>query len=461
MSPDQDSVVGRGDDGGLERDTMNRVVRRLMPLIVICYLVAYIDRSNLSVAALTMNDAIGLTAAQFGLGASLFFATYVVFEVPSNVLLAKLGARRWIARIMISWGIVSGCMALVGGAHSFYLVRLFLGAAEAGFTPGVIWYLTRWFPASHRGRAMGRFYVGAALATVIGSPLSGLVLKMDGVLNTPGWKWLFVVEAVPAVLLGFIVLKSLTDTPEDAAWLPERNRRWLTGRLAQERAEIAGRRSVSVREALTSPGVLLLALFFFLYSFDSIGLTLWMPQVIQGGFGDPSDFVTALLTAVPYALAVVAMVIVARSVDRRGKHALHMAVPMAVSGVLLVASVAAGPGVPGFALLALSTGAAWAAVPALWGSATAFMTGVAAAAGVAFINAFANVAGLAVTPLIGVIKDATGSFDAPLLVIAGAMLLGAVVAIVSGRFTAPGRLAAETAKTTGDGAAPVAVRPEG
>ncbi|MFF3494821.1 MFS transporter [Streptomyces sp. NPDC002795] len=445
MSPERDTAVGR-DDGGLERDTMGRVARRLMPLIIVCYLVAYIDRSNVSVAALTMNEAIGLTSAQFGLGASLFFVTYVIFEVPSNVVLARMGARRWIARIMITWGLVSACMALVQGEKSFYLVRLLLGAAEAGFTPGIIWYLSRWFPASHRGRAMGRFYVGAALATVIGAPISGLILKLDGIAGIAGWKWLFVVEAIPAVLLGIVVLKYFTDDPKDAAWLPERNRQWLIGRLAKERAEIEGQRAISVRQALTSPGVLLLALFFFLYSFNSIGLTLWMPQVIQGGFGDPSDFVTTLLTAVPYALAVIAMVIVSRSIDRRGKHAVHMAVPMALSAVLLTASVLAGPDVLGFALLALSTGAAWSAVPALWGTATAFMSGIAAAAGVAFINAFANVAGLAVTPLIGVIEEATGSFDAPLLVIAAAMLLAAAVALLAGRYTTPGRLAAETAR---------------
>ncbi|MGP3935272.1 MFS transporter [Nonomuraea sp. KM88] len=431
--------------GELERETMRRVTGRLMPLIVVCYIVAYIDRSNVSVAALSMNEAIGLTAAQFGLGVSMFFVTYVIFEVPSNIVLARIGARRWIARIMISWGIVSACMALVQGEKSFIIVRLLLGAAEAGFTPGIIWYLARWFPASHRGRAMGRFYVGAALATVIGAPISAFIMKMDGFLDVAGWQWLFVIEGLPAVALGFVVLRFLTDEPREAGWLPERGRAWLVERLAREQAEIDGQRTVSVRQALSSPGVLLLALFFFLYSFNSIGLTLWMPQVIQGGFGEPSDFVSALLTAVPYALAVVAMVLVARGVDRRGRHALHMAVPMAASGVMLVGSVLAGPGVLGFALLALSTGAAWSAVPALWGSATSFMTGVAAAAGVALINSVANIAGLAVTPLIGVIKEATGSFDAPLLVIAGAMFLGAVVAMASAPFTAPGRLAAETA----------------
>lgn len=431
----------------VETDTMARVTRRLLPLIMALFLVAYIDRSNISIAALTMDHDIGLTATAYGLGAGLFYVTYIILEIPSNLALARFGARRWTARIMITWGIVAACMALVRGPASFNTVRLLLGAAEAGFTPGIIYYLARWFPSRHRARAMAQFYVGSALATVIGAPLSGLVVKLNGVGGFAGWQWLFVVEAVPAVVLGLVVLRVFTDAPQDAGWLPVANRKWLVATLESERTAVDARRTFTIRGALTNPGILLLSLFLFLYSFNSIGLTLWMPQVIKGTFGTPSDLVTALLTAVPYLFAVVLMLAVAGSMRRRGRPHLHMAVPMAVSGVLLASSVAAGATLLGFALLAVSTGFAWAAIPALWDSATSFMTGIAAAAGVALINSIANIAGVTVTPLIGAVKDATGSFSAALLIIAAAMILAAGVALVSRRFTAPGRLAEQVRDT--------------
>lgn len=431
----------------LESSTMRRVTRRLMPLIIVCYLVAYIDRSNVSIAALTMNDDIGLTAAAYGLGAGLFFVTYIVFEIPSNLALHRFGARRWIARIMISWGIIAACMALVVGEKSFYTLRLLLGAAEAGFTPGIIFYLSQWFPKRHRARAMGRFYVGAALATVVGAPLSGLLLNLDGVLGIAGWKWLFVVSGIPAVVLGFVVLRYFTDYPSQARWLPETHRTWLVSTLTRERTQTEAVRKFSIKSSLLNPGALLLALFFFLYSFNSIGLTLWMPQVIKGTFGTPSNLVTTMLTAIPYVFAVVLMIVVGRQVDRGGPPHVYMAVPMGVAAVLLVGSVAAGPSLLGFALLAVSTGFAWSAVPALWATATAFTSGVAAAAAVALINATANIAGIAVPPVIGRVREATGSFAMPLLIIAAAMIAGSAVALISRRYTSEGRLAASITAT--------------
>ena len=445
MSPPRAGQV-QGSDR-LEAGTMRRVSRRLLPLIIVCYLIAYIDRSNVSIAALTMRGDLGLTASAYGLGAGLFFVTYIIFEIPSNIAMSRFGARRWIARIMISWGIVAGCMALVSGPTSFNIVRVLLGAAEAGFTPGIVYYLSQWFPSRHRARAMARFYVGAALATVIGAPISGLFLNLDGLAGVAGWRWLFFLEAIPAVILGFVVLKHFTDQPHEATWLPAEQREWLSSTLRRERETLEARRTFTIGSALMNPGVLLLALFFFLYSFNSIGLTLWMPQIIKGTFGEPSNTVTSLLTAIPYLCAVVLMLAVARSMDRRGRPHLHMAIPMAVAAVLLALSVPAGPTLLGYVLLAVSTGFAWSAVPALWKSATAFMTGVAAAAGVALVNACANIAGLSVPPLIGLLKDTTGSFTAPLLVIAAAMLAAAVVAVISRRFTHSGQLAQQIGTT--------------
>lgn len=434
----------------LEQATMRRVARRLLPLIIVCYLIAYIDRSNVSIAALTMNDDIGLTASAYGFGAGLFFVTYIIFEVPSNLALARFGARRWIARIMISWGVIAACMALVQGPASFNTIRLLLGAAEAGFTPGVIFYLALWFPNRHRGRAMAWFYVGAAMATVVGAPIGGAILKMDGLAELTGWQWLFIIEAIPAVLLGFFVLHYLTDRPADATWLTSEQRTWLTNRLEGERTALEAQVTFTIRGALTNPGVLLLGLFFFLYSFNSIGLTLWMPQVIQGTFGEPSDFVTTLLTAIPYACAIVLMLAVAYSMRRRGHPHLHMAVPMAIAGVLLALSIPAGATLLGFVLLAASTGFAWSAVPALWESATSFMTGVAAAVGIALINSIANIAGFSVPPLIGRVHDSTGTFAVPLLIVAVAMIAAAGTALLSRRFTAPGQLMQQVETADGD-----------
>ncbi|MDY7529749.1 MULTISPECIES: MFS transporter [unclassified Cryobacterium] len=443
LSPDQ---AGTSIPPTIEHETMRRVTRRLMPLIMVCYFIAYIDRSNVSVASLTMNGDIGLSVGAYGFGAGLFFITYIIFEIPSNLALHKFGARVWIARIMISWGIVAACMALVNGPGTFNTVRLVLGAAEAGFTPGIIFYLSQWFPNQHRGRAMGTFYVGAALATVIGAPLSGLILQFShGWFDIQGWRWLFILEAVPAVVLGIVVLKYFTDKPREAKWLPEANRTWLVKTLEIEKSAAEGLRTFTIGSALRSPGVILLAIFFFLYSFNSIGLTLWMPQVIQGTFGHPDALTTSMLTAIPYVFAVIFMIINGRSADKRGRRDLHMAIPMALAGVLLLGSVAAGPTVLGFALLSVSTGFAWSAVPAMWSTATAFMTGIAAAAGVALINATANIAGVLVPPLVGELKEATGSFNWPLIVIAAAMLLAAVVALISARYTKEGLITKQAA----------------
>lgn len=425
----------------LESATMRRVSRRLIPLLMICYVIAYLDRFNVSVAALTMNDDLGITPAQFGLGSGLFFVTYVIFEIPSNLMLAKVGARRWIARIMLTWGIISGCMALVTGANSFYAMRLILGIAEAGFTPGIVYYLARWYPVKHRSRAMSRFYVATALASVIGAPLSGLLLELDGVLGLAGWRWLFIVEALPAVVLAFVVVRMLTDDPKDATWLPDENREWLTSTLADERAQLERLRTFTVPQALRNPGVLLLAFFFFLYSFNSNGLTIWMPQVIEGGFAGVSNVTVSLLTAIPYACAVVGMLLVGHFCDKSSQPHLYMAVPITVGGVLLALSPMVGKGVLSFTLLCLATGLVSSTVPAMWKVATSFLTGTAAAAAIALVNSIANIAGFLVPPLIGRVRETTESFTLALLVVAAALVLAGVTAMVSRPFTTPERLA--------------------
>ena len=244
----------------LERRTMGKVAARLVPFLILCYFVAYLDRVNVSMAKLTMDPQLGITDAQFGFGAGIFFFAYFLFEVPSNLALDRFGARKWIARIMFSWGVVSGCMALIKGLAGFYLIRVLLGAAEAGFFPGIIFFLTLWFPSLYRGRIVGYFMVAIPLSTVIGNPISGAILNLHGFLGLAGWQWLFILEAAPAVIMAFFVWFYLTDRPADAAWLAPEEREWLIARLEAERQQRVAARHFSVIEALTDGRVLAIAL---------------------------------------------------------------------------------------------------------------------------------------------------------------------------------------------------------
>ena len=254
-------------------ETLGIITRRLLPFLMLLYLVAYIDRANISVAALLMNADLRLSAEMYGLGAGLFYITYIIFEVPSNLILARVGARRWIARIMVTWGLVACGMAFINTAGQLYGMRLLLGAAEAGFTPGIIYYLSRWFPSSNRARAMSFFYIAAALASVLGLPLSGALLKLDGLLGLAGWRWLYFVEGVPAVVLGFVVLRYLPDTPREARWLSGEQHAWLCKTIADESSQALGGRGGGWQRAFSDGKVWLLSLFWLSQAFGTIGVT--------------------------------------------------------------------------------------------------------------------------------------------------------------------------------------------
>src|SRR3954463_164743 len=272
-----------------EQRTMTKVSRRLIPFLILCYFVAYLDRTNVGFAALTMRQDLNISATAYGLGAGIFFLSYFVFEVPSNLALERFGARKWIARIMITWGILSGCMAFIGGEWSFYVVRLLLGAAEAGFFPGIIFYLTLWFPSVYRARIVGMFMAAIPGSTVFGAPLSSALLYLDGVAGLKGWQWMFILEAIPAIILALVVLKFLTDRPSEAHWLRPEEREWLSGRIEAEARQRVAARHFSVGQALTNGRVLALAFVYFGAVATNYGISFWLPQIVQD-FGGLSKF---------------------------------------------------------------------------------------------------------------------------------------------------------------------------
>src|SRR5438105_1175743 len=298
-----------------------RVRRRVVPFLFLLYIVAYLDRINVGFAALQMNRALGFSATTYGFGAGIFFLSYVVFEIPSNVILARVGARLWIARIMISWGIVSSAMMLVRGSAAFYTLRFLLGAAEAGFFPGMIYYLTQWFPARERARTIAAFMTATLTAGIIGGPVSGALLSLNGAGGLAGWQWLFLVEGVPAIVLGAIVLRVLDDSPEEAAWLSDGERETLVEAL---REDARGQRVETTGRALRNRRTWLLAIVHLIIPVTLYGIGFWMPQMLKTASGS-SDLVVGALSAIPYAAGAVAMVVVGRHSDRTGERRWHVA----------------------------------------------------------------------------------------------------------------------------------------
>ena len=417
-------------------ETIGVVTRRLIPFLMLLYLVAYLDRSNISIAALQMNADLGLSSRMYGLGAGLFYVTYILFEVPSNVILARVGARRWIARIMVTWGLVACGMAFIKTAHQLYGMRLLLGMAEAGFTPGIIYYISRWFPSSNRARAMSFFYIAAALASVIGLPLSGVLLNLHGTLGFAGWRWLYFVEGVPAVVLGLIVLKYLPDGVRDAKWLSADQAEWLDKTIASESARAPGGHAVGWRRAFADGKIWLLSLFWLLQAFGTIGVTLFLPQILKGLSGE-SNFVVSLLSALPFFLACVLMYLNSRHSDARHERSLHLGLPLLASGVLLIASTWTGNMVVTYLLLLAAVGLNWAVTPVFWAVTTEYLAGgVAAASAIALINAVANIAGVGLPPIMGYIKDRTGGYDQGLLLVGAALVAGGLLGFNLARKTA-------------------------
>jgi MFS transporter, ACS family, tartrate transporter len=407
-----------------------KTVRRLIPFLVLCYAVNFLDRVNVGYAALAMNADLGFTPSIYGIGAGIFFVGYILFEIPSNLALKRFGARIWIARIMISWGLIATAMALVSGERSFYVMRFLLGVAEAGFFPGIVLYLTYWFPARERARIVALFMAAVPIATMVGGPISGALLELHGFLGLKGWQWLFIIEGVPAILLGAIALRFLDDTPEQASWLGAEERQALSRTLAAEADAARAIGYAELGQALTRPRVLALGLLYFCIVMGLYGLGFWMPQVIQTyGLG---PLAIGFATAIPYFFAAVAMVAWGAHSDRTGERIWHIALPLFVGGAAFAWSAAPLSLALMLVALTLATSGTYAAIGTFWSLPTAILTGTGAAAGLALVNSLGNVSGLVGPPIIGALKQGTGAFTASLLFLAGMLILGAAIVLAFG-----------------------------
>jgi len=412
----------------LEDRTIARASARLVPFLILCFFVAYLDRVNVGFAALTMNRDLGLSAAAYGFGAGVFFLTYSLFEVPSNLLLERMGARRWIARIMLTWGILSGATAFIQGETSFYAVRMLLGIAEAGFFPGIIFYLTLWFPAVYRARIIGAFLAAVPLATVIGAPVSGLLLGFDGVMGLRGWQWLFLLEAVPALILSVVVFFYLTDRPADATWLAPEERAWLVSRLRQEQQKRESVRTYNVVQALCNPKVLALSLVYFGAVANNYGLSFFLPQIVKA-FGG-SNAQAGLVTAIPYVAGAIGAVWWGRHSDATRERRFHLVAALLLGSIGIAVSTAIDDPVLKIAVLCAAGFGIFGSLPVFWTLPTAFLGGAAAAGGIALINSIGNLAGFVAPFVVGSIKDATGGFTGGLLCVSAASLVAAMIVLV-------------------------------
>ncbi|GEP10186.1 MFS transporter [Methylobacterium gnaphalii] len=410
---------------------MRKVSWRLLPFLMLCYFVAYLDRVNVGFAALTMNRDLGLSAEAYGFGAGIFFFGYFLFEVPSNVILERVGARTWIARIMISWAVISASTAFVTGERSFVLVRFLLGLAEAGFFPGIILYLTYWYPSQRRAGIVGTFMMAVPVSAAIGSPLSAWIMAAaDGAHGLAGWQWLYLLEAAPSLLLGLAVPFVLTDRPEAASWLTPAERSALACEIERDRQAIR-RPALGLGQALVHPQVLALALVYLGLSAGLYGVGLWLPQIVRG-FG-LSTLETGFVTAIPYLVAAAGMVAWTRMSDRRGERIRHVAFPAFAGGLALAVSGQTAASAPAMALLSLATLGVFCALPTFWTLPTALLSGSAAAGGIALINAVGGLGGFIGPYLVGWIKDATGRFDLALAAIAALMIAAGLLTLVLGR----------------------------
>jgi MFS transporter, ACS family, tartrate transporter len=405
--------------------TMRKVSLRILPFVVICMFVSYIDRVNLGFAALEMNKDLHFSATIFGWGVSAFFISLCLCEVPSNMMMKKLGARLWISRIMITWGIVSGATAFITGVKSFVLMRLLLGAAEAGFFPGVILYLTYWFPREYRAKAMSLFVMALPVSNFIGSPISGALLSTEGWLGLHGWQWLFLIEALPAVILGIIALVWLPTGPQDARWLNAAEQDWLVAELAAERSAPSPVATASAWRTMLHPRVLALAL---IYS-GSVGaayaMAYWQPQMIKS-FG-LTNLQTGFVNAIPFGISAVAMVLWAKRSDITGERIWHTALPLILSAIGLVACIMLSTLTPTVIALTIALIGVYSVKAPMFALTSESLSDRASAVGIAQVCALGNIAGLVCPFLVGWIKDLSGSFNLALLPMVALAVIATVV----------------------------------
>ncbi|MFB7374340.1 MFS transporter [Streptomyces sp. NPDC056222] len=426
------ATTAEAPDLARENAVFRKVVRRIVPFLILCYVFSYLDRVNVGFAKLQMSEDLGFSEAAYGLGAGLFFIGYFLFEVPSNLMLQRIGARTWIARIMITWGVVSAGFMFVSNETTFYVLRFLLGAAEAGFYPGVILYCTYWFPSHRRARVIALFMSAIPVAGIFGNPLSGWIMdRFQGVNGWQGWQWMFLLEALPALAIGVACLFYLDNGVRDAKWLSEEEKDIVERAIAEDSAQksVHGR----VLDAFREPKVWLMCLIYFCFVMGQYALTFWMPTFVQST-GIKGNLAIGVLSAVPFLAALVAMNLFGRSADKRRERRWHLVIP-SLMGAVGFSLAASWSGSTVLSLVALSFAAAGVltCAPLFWSLPTAFLGGTAAAAGLAVINSVGNLAGFVSPYMIGALKDATGSTSIPMYVLALSLVVGAVAVLTTNK----------------------------
>jgi MFS transporter, ACS family, tartrate transporter len=416
----------------LEQVIVPKVTWRLIPILFLCYIIAYIDRINVAFAGLQLQKAFGVDGATYyqiyGWGAGMFFIGYFLFEVPSNLILHRVGARLWIARIMIVWGLISSAMMFVKTPTGFYVMRFMLGVAEAGFFPGIILYMTYWFRAQDRARTVALFSTAGTLAGFFNSPISGKLLQLDGVLGLAGWQWLFLIEGIPAVAVGLVVLVVLPDKPQKARWLSDTEREWIRSELARDEEQAGPGQQHQLREVFASGRVWLLCVIYFLLNVGAYGFEMWLPQIIRG-FSGFSEFRIGLVNAIPYLAATICMVLVGRHSDRTGERRWHVAASAFAAAVGFAASALSHNLFVSLAALALAFSGVKSMLGPFWAQSTAFLSGTAAAGGIAWINSVGNLGGFAGPMVVGQVRKATGSYANGLFTLGAALVILGILAL--------------------------------
>jgi ACS family tartrate transporter-like MFS transporter len=432
LSTSSEAATSAADSPSLtpseQRVALNKIWVRLIPLLFLCYVVAYIDRINVGFAKLHLQQALGVNDAVFssvyGFGAGIFFIGYFIFEIPSNLILHRIGARIWIARILVLWGLVSAAFMFLSGARMFYAMRFLLGAAEAGFFPGVLLYFTYWYPARERAKIIALFAIGGVAAGVVGSPISGTILQhMDGMAGLHGWQWLFLVEAMPAVLLGVVVFMILPDNPQKSNWLTEREKNWVLARVAADAAASRSSERQTLGQVFSCGRVYLLCLIYFLMNIGSYGFEMWAPSIekqLSGG----SDAMVGYINAIPYFIAGVMMFLIARNSDRTGERRVHIAASALSAAIGFAISATAKNPVVAMAGLVIAFAGLKCTIAPFWALTTAFLSGAGAAGGIALINSVGNLGGYVGPHVVGLIKDRTGGSNFAALLFLGTALLG-------------------------------------
>ena len=414
-------------ESALEKAAYSKITWHLIPFLFICYIVAYLDRVNIGFAKLQMLSDLKFSETAYGFGAGIFFIGYILFEVPSNIILYKVGARIWIARIMLCWGVVSGLTMFVTTEWAFYSMRFLLGIAEAGFFPGIILYLTYWYPSERRGKITTMFMVAVPVSGVIGGPLSGWILQnMAGVMGYAGWQWLFLIEAIPSILIGLLVLVYLKDGISEVGWLSDKEKQTLQKRIHTDNEQ---KEDYTLGQVLSSPLLWRLAFIYFCYVMGLYGVGFWLPTIIKA-MGVSGVFNIGLLSAIPSAGAIVGMLYVSGSSDRHRERRWHIAIPAILGAIgLILSTIFSGDTWLAMTVLSLATFGIMTTFPLFWSLPTAYLRGTAAAAGIALINSFGNLSGFLSPYLIGIIKDATNSTNMGMYMLTVFLIVGALLTL--------------------------------